>query len=242
MVSASRSADGASARARSATSTSRSGSRAAAWASANSTASVQPEPDATRPLIQSISVSLSRTAPSAMACSSPCDQPNMPTGNAGDSQVSRRRRAPPSVMVMMVAMVVTVVMVPMIVRPMRAAIGAALGIERRDDPPDRRAEMLEHVGDDVVVADQQAVAADLGRQMPVAEMPGERKQMLGALAGDLEQGFRRGQHRQNAAVLQRQTVAVAQLHRFGQVEQEGKAVVAGQPMRRRWRPSWSSVT
>ena len=93
------------------------GSRAAAWASANSTASVQPEPDATRPLIQSISVSLSRTAPSAIACSSPC-RPAEHADRKGWRQPGQQtEKGAPSVMVMMVAMVVTVVMVPMIVRP-----------------------------------------------------------------------------------------------------------------------------
>jgi hypothetical protein len=53
------------------------------------------------------------------------------------------------------------------------AVGAAFGVERRTHLAHLGAEAAQHVDDDVVVADQDAVALDLRRQVPVAEMPGE---------------------------------------------------------------------
>src|SRR4051794_13141250 len=50
-------------------------------------------------------------------------------------------------------------------------IGAAFGIEWRLDLNDARAKPLDHCLDDVIATDAQAFARDLGRQMPVAEVP-----------------------------------------------------------------------
>ena len=56
------------------------------------------------------------------------------------------------------------------------AVGAAFGIERGADLAHLGAEALQHVDDHVVVADQDAVALDLRRQVPVAEMPREPRE------------------------------------------------------------------
>ena len=59
----------------------------------------------------------------------------------------------------------------------RGRIGAAFGIERRLDLDHARAQPLHHRLDDVVAPDAQALRHDLGRQMAVAEMPGDPHQM-----------------------------------------------------------------
>ena len=79
-----------------------------------------------------------------------------------------------------VMMVVTVTIVMMVV-PRRViacgrVISAALRCERRLDGAERRAEPAQHVGDHMVVPDQDAMRHDLRREMPVAEMPGETQQ------------------------------------------------------------------
>ena len=58
-----------------------------------------------------------------------------------------------------------------------ARIGPALGIERRLYLDDARAQPLHHRLDDVIAADAQAFRHDLGRQMTIAEMPGDPDQM-----------------------------------------------------------------
>ena len=75
----------------------------------------------------------------------------------------------------MIVMMIVAMMVIMFVMALRMAglgIGAAFRIERRLDLDDARAETLDHRLDHVVTADAQALGHDLGRQMPVAEMPG----------------------------------------------------------------------
>ena len=66
-------------------------------------------------------------------------------------------------------------------------IGAAFGIERRLDLDHARAEPLHHRLDDMIAPDAQAFRHDLGRQMAVAEMPGDPDQMMRVGAPDLEQ-------------------------------------------------------
>src|SRR4051794_39512807 len=69
------------------------------------------------------------------------------------------------IVVKIMPMVMVAVCVVMIVRGMGGRIGAALGIERRLDLDDARAQPLHHFLDDVIAPDAQAPAHDLGRQM-----------------------------------------------------------------------------
>ena len=65
------------------------------------------------------------------------------------------------IMVMMIVMAVAVMMRAVIVGRLR--VGAALGIERRLDLDDARAEPLHHRLDDMIAADPQPLRHDLGR-------------------------------------------------------------------------------
>src|SRR5712675_656940 len=115
------------------------------------------------------------------------------------------------VMTVVMVMIIIVVMVAMIVRRtiMRrvlvrtalgrmgvaaAGIGAAFGVERRLDLDHARAEPLHHRLDDVIAPDPQALRHDLGRQMTIAEMPGDADQMLRIVAADLGQRLGGGDH------------------------------------------------
>ena len=91
--------------------------------------------------------------------------------------------------VVMVVIMVVVMMVPImrrvaVSRVFRrvgvacARIGAAFGVERRVDLDHPCAQSLCHRLDDVIAPNPQAFCHDLGRQMAVAEMPGETNQML----------------------------------------------------------------
>ena len=120
-----------------------------------------------------------------------------------------------------IMMVVAVMMRGVIVGSLR--IGAAFGIERRLDLDDARAQPLHHRLDDVVAADAQALRHDLGRQMTVAEMPGDPHQMPGIGAPDLDQRLGRGDHLDQPAILQHQRIAAAQGDGVFEVEQEFEA-------------------
>src|SRR5260370_16578296 len=69
------------------------------------------------------------------------------------------------------------------------AVGAALGIERRPHLAHLGTQALQHVDDDMVVADQDALALNLRRQVPVTEMPGEPCEGGGAPAPPPHQLF-----------------------------------------------------
>ena len=56
------------------------------------------------------------------------------------------------------------------------AVGAALRVERPLHEPRAGAEAAHHVGDHVIVADVDDALADLGGEMPVAEVPGDARQ------------------------------------------------------------------
>ena len=111
-------------------------------------------------------------------------------------------------MIIMVMMaVVTMIMRGMIMRRLR--IRPALGIERRLDLDDARAQTLHHRLDDVIPADAQAFWHDLGRQMAVAEMPGDANQMQRIGAPDLDQGLGGRDHLDQPSILQHQRIAAA---------------------------------
>ena len=99
-------------------------------------------------------------------------------------------------------------------------VGAALGIEGRHDGGHGGAEMGDHLLDHVVAADTQAIAEELGRQMTIAEMPGNAQEPVTAGGGDLGQRLQRRLDGDDAAILELEPVAVAQGHRLGEVENE----------------------
>jgi hypothetical protein len=108
-----------------------------------------------------------------------------------------------------------------------AGIGAAFGIERRLDFDHACAQALHHRLDDVIAPDPQAPGHDLGRQMPVAEMPAETHQMLRIDPANLQQRLRRRHHLDQPAVVEHQRVAAAQRRRIFQVEQKFQPARAG---------------
>src|SRR5665213_3008035 len=113
------------------------------------------------------------------------------------------------IMVMMVAMVMVMVMavrcmiMPRMIMRMivvarfgsvamaAAGIGAAFRIKRRFDLDHPRAQSLHHCFDDVIAPNPQPLADNLGRQMAVAEMPGDPDQMMRVGDANLDQRFRR---------------------------------------------------
>ena len=109
---------------------------------------------------------------------------------------------------------------------MAAGIGPALGIERRLDLDHPRAEPFEHRLNDVIAPDPKTLGHDLGRQMTVAEVPGEANQMLGVGAPDLRQRLRRGDHLHQPAIVEHQRVAAAQRDCAFEIEQEFKSARA----------------
>lgn len=133
-------------------------------------------------------------------------------------------------MVMLAVSVTAVIMSRMIMRIMTrlaADIRSALGIERRLDLHDARAETTHHILDDMIAADTQPLGHQLRRQMTIAEMPCDANKLQRVGAFDLGERLGRGDHLDQAAVFQHQRIAAAQRHRFRQIEQELQPARAG---------------
>lgn len=101
-----------------------------------------------------------------------------------------------------------------------AGIGAAFRVERRFDLDDARAQSLHHRLDDVIAPDAQALPRYLGRQMPIAEMPGKANQMLRIAAADFHKRLRRRDDLDQPAILEHQRVTAAQRDRVFKIEQK----------------------
>jgi hypothetical protein len=118
---------------------------------------------------------------------------------------------------------VTVVMIGMVmaVNGRGRHISATLGIEGRLDLSNGGAEPARHVFDYVITPDAQTFLQQFGRQMTIAQMPGDAHQGGCVGAAYFQQFLRRRDDFDNAPVLERQPVARPQHYRFGQVKQEG---------------------
>jgi phosphoglycolate phosphatase len=120
-----------------------------------------------------------------------------------------------------------VVIVIVLVVAVAMHVGARFRIEGRGDVRHGRTEVINHVLDDGVSANAQAVAEKLGRQVPVAEVPGDAQQFGGCGRGDLGQRLRGGVDGDDAAILENQSVAVLQRHGLSEIEQEFEAAGGG---------------
>ena len=105
-------------------------------------------------------------------------------------------------------------------------IGPAFRIERRLERDHPSPKTLDHLLDDRVAADAQRFWHDLGRQMAVAEVPGDTGQRQWVGCPDFRQRFGLGDHLHHAPVLKPQSIAAAQHRRFRKIEEEFEPVDA----------------
>ena len=134
------------------------------------------------------------------------------------------------VAIMCVAVPVIMMMI-VVMRFRRARLGlhvcAAFGVERRLERNDPGPQALGHRLDHGIAADAQRLRQEFGRQMAIAEMPGDACQRQRVSGPDLRQRLWRRDHLDNASILESQTVAAAQHRGFREVEQEFEAADAG---------------
>lgn len=100
------------------------------------------------------------------------------------------------------------------------AVGAAFRIEGGQHWHHTGAEPLQHVLDDMIVANAQPVAEELGRQMAVAEMPGDANEFGLAGGGDLEKTFGHRLDENQSPIFEFQGISVLHHGRFLEIEKE----------------------
>ena len=147
--------------------------------------------------------------------------------------VARRLVVMRIIMVRMVAMVVAaaairavlmtgMVVAGVIMMTMRLGrlIGTTFRLERRVDDIDGGAEAARHLLQHRVTRDADAVGEQLGGDMAVAEVPGKPRQVMRVMCINFGHRLLGRDHRDNAAIVQREAVAVLQPGGFLEVEQE----------------------
>ena len=112
--------------------------------------------------------------------------------------------------------------------PLMMIVGAALGVEWRLDRREPRAKPAQHVFDDVIAPDAQPLARDLHVDVAIADMPGEPCQIVAIRSGDFDQRLGPPDHADDCAILEHQSVAVAQRGGLRKIEQEFRAALAAQ--------------
>src|SRR5262245_23847438 len=151
------------------------------------------------------------------------------TGSPVGASRAASRGGPGARLVVVVAIVVVMlVSVPVRARPVPMTgpvpgalpVGAALWVERALDGARPGAEPAHHMGDHVVVTDVDGARAYLRCQVPVADVPGDPGERVGAVTGDLQERLGRRLDPDDAAVGESQAVALAQHRRLAEVDQE----------------------
>jgi hypothetical protein len=112
---------------------------------------------------------------------------------------------------------------------MSIPISAALGIKRGLDDTHSRSESAGHIHNHMIVADQEAVLENLGRDVPIAQMPCNLNEVLRYCTGYLGQRFLRSAEHHPFTSLQYNAVTVSHHGGFREVEQEIPSAVCSQP-------------
>jgi hypothetical protein len=98
-------------------------------------------------------------------------------------------------------------------------------MERLRNIPDAGPLMLQHMGDDVVAADEDAILFDLRLEVPVADMPGKPDEMLTVIACHFHQLFIRCNDRNEPSIFQHEAIAIGELHRPLEIDENLIAVL-----------------
>lgn len=133
-----------------------------------------------------------------------------------------RRRRPRRLAFSIIVMVVVVMVVP-------TGIGAPLRIERRLDGRRGAAKTLDHLRDHMIGADADAIPEKLCRQVAIAEMPGDANERGSIGGSDLKKRLRRSANADAPPILRNERIAVAQVSRTGQVQQQRFSRHGGEP-------------
>jgi hypothetical protein len=116
----------------------------------------------------------------------------------------------------------------MVVPMAMAAVRTGLRLEGCLQLRERRSEAAEHLFDDVVRPDAKSLTPDLGRHMPVAEMPRESDELTRFRVSDVDHGLRRRSNDEPRPVLELHAVSIGHWDRYRQIEKHLVALIGDQ--------------
>ncbi len=108
------------------------------------------------------------------------------------------------------------------------AIGASFGVKGGVDVDDLGAKLAQHGLDHMIGTQADGITDELHRQMAIAEMPGDARQVGGGRWADFHQRFWGGMDLDDTAVLQAKAVAVLKAGDAGEIDKKGGAAGTGQ--------------
>src|SRR5262249_32335217 len=105
------------------------------------------------------------------------------------------------------------------------SIGARLRLERRLDERELRAETAQHLFQDAVAPDAQALAGDLDLGVTIADVPGKPRELTRIGCRHLDQSLAFAEDANDRAVPQHQAITITQSRCMRQVEQKPGAAL-----------------
>ena len=109
-----------------------------------------------------------------------------------------------------------------------AAIRAAFRLECSLTLDDRRSEAPQHVFDDMIWPNAENLTPNLGRYMPIAEMPREAHELMRLRVTDIDDGFGRRSNDEPRPVIELHAVTIGHCDRGGQIEKDLVALIGNQ--------------
>ena len=116
----------------------------------------------------------------------------------------------------------------MVVTMLTAAVRATFRLKCRLQLDERGSKTAQHVFDDVIRSNAKSLTAQLGRHMPIPEMPREPHELTRILVADVDDKFRRSSDDEPTPVLDLQSVSVAHGGRGIQLEEHFVALIGDQ--------------
>lgn len=106
------------------------------------------------------------------------------------------------------------------------AIGSPFGQERLFDIFDLPTELRNQIANDMIGLHQKMIVIDRTREMPIADVPYHPHEMMAVVSADLHERFWRCANLDMPLVFEHQMIAMAQIRRLFQIEQEFRALIA----------------
>jgi hypothetical protein len=109
-----------------------------------------------------------------------------------------------------------------------ASVGAAFGLERDLHLYEIRSKTNQHILDHVVRPNAKNLVPNLGRQMPISQMPRKTRQLIGVFMSDFDNELRRRLNLEPSTIFKLQAISIGHGNRLGKVEQDIFALIPSQ--------------
>jgi hypothetical protein len=110
--------------------------------------------------------------------------------------------------------------VPMAAMMAVAGVSAAFGLERDFHFYEIRSKTNEHILDHMVRPNAKNLVSNLGRQMPISQMPRKARQLIGIFMSDFDNELRCRLNLEPSTIFKLQAISISHGNRLGEIEQD----------------------